>query len=84
MVIEKNNLQDKVLGIEKSLREIYTVVIAREEDKRRGLAQEQIARKEAISKMQAEQNERVQREQWSPGFKRVTNISQTEQEERRK
>jgi hypothetical protein len=84
LVIEKNNLQDKVLGIEKSLREIYTVVIAREEDKRRGLAQEQIARKEAISKMQAEQNERVQREQWSPGFKRVTNISQTEQEERRK
>jgi hypothetical protein len=39
--------------------------MAREEEKRRGGDQEQIARREAISKARMAENEKVQRQQWS-------------------
>ncbi len=65
LVTEKNGLRDKILGADKSLREIYSVVMAREEEKRRGQAAEQIAKREALSKVRLEQKERVQRQQWS-------------------
>ncbi len=65
LVTEKNGLRDKVLGIDKSLRDIYSVVVAREEEKRRGQAAEEVARKEELAKAQLQQKERVQREQWS-------------------
>jgi hypothetical protein len=62
---EKNGLRDKILGADKQLREIYSVIMQREEEKRRGQAQEQMARKEALSKIRAEENEKVQRQQWT-------------------
>ncbi|MCX6721831.1 MAG: hypothetical protein NTY04_01385 [Candidatus Staskawiczbacteria bacterium] len=65
LVAEKNGLKDKALGIDKSLREIYSVIMAREEDKRRGQAQEQVARRESMAKIRAQENEKVQRQQWS-------------------
>jgi len=65
LVIEKNGLRDKILGIDKSLRDIYSAVIAREEEKRRGEAQYQVTRKEELSKVRTEQKEKIQREQWS-------------------
>jgi chromosome segregation ATPase len=65
LVIEKNGLRDKVLGADKSLREIYSAIMAREEDKRRGQAEEQITKREALSKIKAGENERIQRQQWS-------------------
>ncbi|GEM_PF-1357392 len=71
-IIEKNGLQDKVLGTDKSLREIYSAVMAREEDKRRGLAQDQVARKEVLAVARAQQNEKIQRQQWSPSAKKRT------------
>ena len=64
LVIEKNSLKDKILGVDKSLREIYSAVMAREEEKRRGQAQEQIAKREALSKVRAGEKEKIQREQW--------------------
>jgi len=64
LVTEKNGLKDNILGVDKSLREIYSVIMAREEEKRRGEAQEQIAEREALSKARAEEKEKVQREQW--------------------
>jgi len=66
LVIEKNGLRDKISGIDKSLREIYSIVMAREEEKRRGQTQEEMARREALSKARAEEKEKVQRQQWSP------------------
>ena len=65
LVIEKNGLQDKVMGVDKSLREIYSVVVAREEERRRGEAAEQVAKREAMAKIRAGQNETVQRQEWS-------------------
>ena len=65
LVTEKNGLGDKILGVDKSLREIYSGVMTREEEKRRGQAQEQIAQREALSKARLEQKEKIQREQWS-------------------
>ncbi|OGZ78198.1 MAG: hypothetical protein A2358_02520 [Candidatus Staskawiczbacteria bacterium RIFOXYB1_FULL_37_44] len=65
LVVEKNLLRDKILGADKSLREIYSVVMAREEEKRRGKTKEQIARKEELSKARSEENEKVQRQQWA-------------------
>jgi len=70
LVTEKNELRGKILGIDKSLRGIYSGVMAREEEKRRGQAQEQVAQKEALAKLRAEQKEKIQRQQWKvPGFK---------------
>jgi hypothetical protein len=39
--------------------------MAREEEKRQGLAAEQVAKREAMAKVRAIENEKVQREQWS-------------------
>ncbi|MDP3882774.1 MAG: hypothetical protein Q8Q48_01830 [Candidatus Staskawiczbacteria bacterium] len=64
LILEKNQLKDKILGIDKSLREIYSGVIGRVEEKRQGQAEEQRANREALSKTKSEQNEKVQREQW--------------------
>lgn len=65
LVTEKNSLQNKVLGIDKSLRDIYSQVIARVEEKRRGQAKEQKIAGQAVSKARAEQREQVQRQQWT-------------------
>lgn len=65
LVTEKNGLRDKVLGVDKSLRDIYSVIIAREEAKRQGKAAEEVARKEELEKARAEERQKVQREQWS-------------------
>lgn len=66
LVTEKNGLRDKILGADKSLRDIYSAVMAREEEKRRGKDAEQVARKEALAKARLEEKENVQRQQWSP------------------
>ncbi|MCX6720963.1 MAG: hypothetical protein NTW11_04120 [Candidatus Staskawiczbacteria bacterium] len=65
LVFEKNGLRDKILGTDKSLREIYSVIMAREEEKRKGQTQEQVAQREALAKSRAEQKENVQRQQWT-------------------
>jgi len=65
LLTEKNNLKNKILGVDKSLREIYSAIIAREEEKRKGLAAEQLAKKAEQAKRVASQKEGVQRVQWS-------------------
>jgi hypothetical protein len=72
LVAERNDLNQKVLGIDKSLREIYSVVIAREEEKRKGLAEEQRAQKEALSKTREEQKETIRRQQWKNPISNIT------------
>jgi hypothetical protein len=74
LVIEKNSLRDKILGADKSLREIYSAIMLREEEKRRGEAKEQIAREEALSKARAQKNEDVQRQQWGRSAKTQDNL----------
>jgi hypothetical protein len=78
LVIEKNGLRDKILGVDKSLREIYSAVMAREEEKRMGQAQEQVVRRETIARARTAENEKVQRQQWSgllvPPQKNLTQI----------
>ena len=64
LVEERNLLKQKILGVDKSLRGIYSVVIAREEEKRRGEATEQKLQKDIAAKSRTEQRERVQRQQW--------------------
>ncbi len=65
LVVERNSLNQKVLGIDKSLREIYSAVIAKVEERRRGEAEEQKAAKEATAKIKIQEKEKIQREQWS-------------------
>lgn len=65
LVIEKNGLEDKIFGVDKLLREIYSVIMAREEERIRGEARDQIARREAMEKQRATENEKAQRKQWS-------------------
>jgi|SRR3989344_3009713 len=66
-VTDKNELRNRILGVDKSLRDIYSVVMAREEEKRRGLAQDQLARKKSAEELRAKENESAQRKQWSGG-----------------
>jgi hypothetical protein len=66
LVIEKNSLQDKVFGVDKSLRDIYSTVMASEEEKRKGKTNEQIANREALAKVREQKKEEIQREQWNP------------------
>jgi len=65
LVVEKNGLRDKILGIDKSLRDIYSAVMAREGEKRRGQEATEVARKEALAKVRLEEKDKVQRQQWS-------------------
>jgi len=86
-VVEKNALRDKILGADKLLRDIYSIVMLREEEKRKGQAQEQIARRETLEKVRAEEKEKIQREQWG-GLpvpkKKIVNSFKTEEEQRKK
>lgn len=97
LVTEKNQLRDKVLGADKSLREIYSAVMAREEEKRRGQAQEQIAKREALAKIRSKEKEKIQRQQWThsapesnmpqipvPAKKIPTRSFENEEEQRKK
>jgi len=65
LTTQKNELRNKALGADKQLRDIYSVVMQREEEKRRGLEKEEVARKEELSQARAVKNEAVQRQQWS-------------------
>lgn len=63
LVTERNVLQQKVLGIDKSLRDIYSGVITREEERRKGQLEEQKLSREALAGARLKDKERVQREQ---------------------
>jgi len=63
LVQEKNSLKQKILGIDKSLRDMYSGVIARVEEKRRNEAQGQKFSQEALAKVRLEQKEQIQRQQ---------------------
>ena len=63
LVQEKNSLKQKILGIDKSLRDMYSGIIARVEEKRRNSSQEQKFSQEALAKVRLEQKEQVQRQQ---------------------
>lgn len=65
LVLEKNNLRDKILGTDKSLRDIYSVVMIREEEKRKNKSQDQIEKQKVLSEIRAKQREGVRRQQWS-------------------
>ncbi len=62
---DRNGLNQKILGIDKSLRDVYSAIMAREEEKRRGKAAEQMQTKEAAAKVKAAEKETIQRQQWT-------------------
>jgi len=66
LVTERNDLNQKVLGVDKSLREIYSVIIERVQVQRKEKLGEQALAKEELAKARAGEKERVQREQWNP------------------
>lgn len=65
LMAEKNDLRNKILGADKSLREIYSVVIAREEENRNQKAKEQLARQKTLAETHSREKDIVQRQQWS-------------------
>ena len=64
LVVEKNRLQEKILGMDKSLRDIYSQVIAKVEEKRRGESENQKIQRGEMAKIRIEEKEKIQREQW--------------------
>ncbi|MBI3337441.1 MAG: hypothetical protein HY005_02335 [Candidatus Staskawiczbacteria bacterium] len=62
---EKDILREKVRAIDMSLREIYSKIISRVEDKKRGLLEEQMANTATKEQLYSEKKEKIQREQWT-------------------
>lgn len=65
LTAEKNNLRNKILGVDRSLREIYSGIMAREEAKRQGRAEEQKITRQAASEVRTKEREVVRRQQWT-------------------
>jgi len=96
LVTERNTLQQQILGIDKSLRDIYSGVISTEEDKRHGKLEEQRMARESVAKSRLDEKERVQRKQWIgsstdqtvvvpvPSRQRLNKSLQAEEENRKK
>jgi len=62
---EKNNLKEKITSIDRSLRDIYSRIIKRVEDKKRGLLEQQQIETAKTEKLSSERKEKIQREQWT-------------------
>ncbi|MBI3631491.1 MAG: hypothetical protein HY219_01320 [Candidatus Staskawiczbacteria bacterium] len=61
---EKNNLKTKIKAIDLSLRDIYSKIIKRVEDKKRGMLQQQQTEAARVEQLSSEKKEKIQREQW--------------------
>ncbi len=89
LTAEKNALNQKILGIDKSLREIYSGVIARAEEKRRTNEEAKRAGATEVAKIKAEEKEKIQRQQRSgmppvPVKKVLKKSFEAEEEQRKK
>ena len=62
---EKNGLREKITMIDESLREIYSKIIKRVEDKKRGLLEQQQVEAAKTEQSASERKEKIQREQWT-------------------
>ena len=65
IIEEKNNLKEKIKIINRSLRDTYSIIIKRVEDKKRGALEQQQAKTAELEQRAGEEKERVQREQWT-------------------
>lgn len=62
---EKAILKEKIAGIDRTLREIYSKIIQRVEERKRGQAEEQKLAALKKAEEEAKRKERIQREQWA-------------------
>lgn len=83
---EKNKLSEKIAGIDKTLREIYTIVISRTEQKRKGQEAQQKIAEEKTAGIRAKEKEQIQHQQWThpsapkPAFKQTAPAGAGEKE----
>jgi hypothetical protein len=74
LTLQRNQIRDTILGIEKSLRDLYSGVVQREDLKKQHLLADQQQRETAAATQRAKEREDVRREQWKgkgaqqPGF----------------
>jgi len=64
LVAEKNDLNQQILGVDKSLREIYSEIVERVESQKKGKLEEQKLTRETLAQSRLSEKEIVQREQW--------------------
>ncbi len=62
---EKNSLKEKIKVIDMSLRDIYSKIIKRVEDKKRGALEQQQDEAAKAEQLSSEKKEKIQREQWT-------------------
>ncbi len=82
---QKNKAQSRIAEIDGSLRAIYSGVISKEEEKRRGEEAGQKLRREELAKAGAERKEQIQGEQWlglPPNPPKKQNLYEKEYEQR--
>lgn len=65
IIEEKNNLREKIKAIDMSLREIYSKIIKRVEDKKRGALEQQQTEAAKLEQQASEEKEIIQRKQWT-------------------
>jgi len=64
LVAQKNELNQKILGVNKSLRDIYSGVVERVQEERAKRLQEQRTARGATAQIKLEEKEEVQRREW--------------------
>lgn len=62
---DKEKAREEISQIDKELREIYSKIVERVEQKRAGKEQEQLKIKQASAKLEKERKEKIQRQQWT-------------------
>ena len=65
IIKEKNSLREKIKAIDMSLRDVYSKIITRVEDKKRGLLKEQQINAAVVEELSSAKKEKIQREQWT-------------------
>lgn len=83
---EKNSLKEKIKIINRSLRDIYSIIIKRVEDKKRGALEQQQTEAAKLEQQASEEKEKIQRKQWthsaSPGGKEFLKSASNRMKER--
>jgi len=66
LVAEKNDLNQKILGVDKSLRDIYSGIVERVQQRRAAKLEERQKAQGAVAEIRLKEKEEVQRQQWRP------------------
>jgi hypothetical protein len=78
LVAEKNDLNQKILGVDKSLRDIYSGVVERVQQQKAARLEERQKAQGAVAEIRLKEKEEVQRQQWRPTAPKKQDVKKEE------